>query len=259
MNKYYSTFKIHVLEAFQYKVDLIAIGIMALIYSFALYNLWNTVYTQYQIVGFTLAGMVWYVALAQVIRTCGGRPVKEISESIQNGTIVNYMNKPVNYIWYMATTQLGKHILSFVSSLIICGLFVFSLFGFPNLNLLTLTLVFVTIFLGILINFLLGFILATTAFWIEDANPISWIYDKIIFILGGFLFPIDILPTFFLNIAKYLPISYFIYYPTKLFINFNYKLLLETLIGQGIYIIIFIIMAKYLLYKGTKKLSINGG
>lgn len=259
MNKYYQVFKIYVLESLEYRFDVVASGVMSLIYLFALYNLWNTIYKEFAVVGFTLTAMVWYLALGQIIRTGGGRPVRDLSITIQDGTIINYMNKPISFIWHQASTQFGKHFTQLLSSTIICSVFLYFVVGLPDLKLVLLPLVLIVIGLGLLINFLLGFSLATCAFWVEDAKPIHWMYDKFIFILGGFLFPIDLLPPFFINLAKYLPSSYFIYYPAKLFVNFDFNLFIQVVIGQFIFIILFLLLIKFLLYKGTKKLSVNGG
>lgn len=259
MNKYVATFKIHVQESMQYVTDFFGSGAIALIYVFVFYNLWSTIYQHHQIAGFTLSAMVWYFVVAQILRAGGGRPVKDISQTIQDGTIINYMNKPISFLWLQASTQIGRNFPLLLSSSFFCTIFIFLMLGFPDINLVFVPLFLLTLLVGLLINFLMGFVIATAAFWVEDANPLHWIYDKVIFLIGGLLFPIDLLPNIFVEIARFLPTSYFIYYPAKLLVNFELSLFLEVVAGQIIYIFILVVLAKYLLFKGTKKLSVNGG
>ncbi len=259
MNKYFATFKIHIQESFQYVADLIASGFVTLIYVFIFYNLWRTIYTQHQVAGFTLVAIVWYFGVAQILRATGGRPVKDVSQVIQDGTIINYMNKPISFLWFQASTQIGRNFATFLSSSVLVSVFVFLVMGAPETAWFFIPLAILTILFGLVINFLLGFALATSAFWVEDANPIHWVYDKIVFLLGGLLFPIDLLPDVFMSIARFLPTSYFVYYPAKLLSSFDLALFFEVLIGQIFYLFILVLLVNFLLKKGMKKLSVNGG
>lgn len=259
MNKYISVLKIRVLEALQYRMDIIFQGIGSCIYTFALYHLWKAIYLEQTIGTFTLLALTWYTLLGQAIRSAGGKPVKEISKTIQDGTIVSFINKPLNYLWLQAGTQMGKGLFKSISSILLGGIMLTFLIGIIPLKLIFLVPVLIAITLGIFINFLIGFALSTSAFWIEDANPIHWVYDKTVFILGGFLFPLEILPGVLQSIASKLPTAFFIYYPAKLAVQFSWNLFFHTIIGQAIYIILLIIIGQILLKKGLKNMSVNGG
>ncbi|NCC71259.1 hypothetical protein EOM09_06780 [bacterium] len=120
-------------------------------------------------------------------------------------------------------------------------------------------IVFIVILLGIIVNYLIGFSIATIAFWVEDATPYHWIYDKLLFILGGLLFPLELLPEFLRNIALNLPTSYLLYYPAKLFVQFTWELFWQVLFFQIIFLIAFYGLSLILFRIGIKKVSINGG
>ncbi len=259
MNKYFATFKIHIQESFQYFTDLLGSGFVTLLYVFIFYSLWRTIYAQHQVAGFTLVAIIWYFGVAQILRAAGGRPVKDVSKVIQDGTIINYMNKPISFLWFQASTQIGRNFATLISSSVLVSFFVYLVLGPPETVWFFIPLAILTILFGLVINFLLGFALATSAFWIEDANPVHWVYDKIVFLLGGLLFPIDLLPDFFMKIVRFLPTSYFIYYPAKLFSNFDLALFVEVIMGQILYFVVLVLLVNYLLRKGVKKLSVNGG
>ena len=259
MNKYYATFKIHIQESFQYFIDLVGSGFVTLLYVFIFYYLWSAIYTQHQVAGFTLVAIVWYFGVAQILRAGGGRPVKDISKVIQDGTVINYMNKPISFLWFQACTQIGRNFATLISSSFLVSVFVYLVMGAPDTVWFFIPLAVLTIIFGLVINFLLGFAIATSAFWVEDANPLHWVYDKIVFLLGGLLFPIDLLPDFFMKLARFLPTSYFVYYPARLLSSFELSLFIEVIIGQIVYLSILVLLANYLLKRGMKKLSVNGG
>ena len=148
-----------------------------------------------------------------------------------------------------------KFLTSLIFGIILTSFFV----GFPNIKIFSLPFTFLCIILGISINFLTGFAIATIAFWVEDANPFHWIYDKIIFILGGLMFPLEILLEYLQKVALNLPTAYFLYFPSKLFVNFSFIFFLEILFKQVIIILLLICLVSLLLKIGFKKVSINGG
>lgn len=259
MNKYAAILKIHVLETLQYRFDILFRGVGACVYTFALFHLWKAIYVNQSIGTFTLVALAWYTLLGQAIRGMGGRPVENISRTIQDGTIISFINKPINYLWLQASTIMGKGIFNFISSIILGGIMLNFLIGMIPLKIIYVIPVLIAIIAGVLINFLIGFVLASAAFWIEDAMPIDWVYDKTVFILGGFLFPLELLPGVLQSIATKLPTAFFIYYPTKLAVQFSWQLFFHTIIGQGIYIVTLIVIGQFLLKRGIKKLSVNGG
>lgn len=259
MNKYLATLRIHYLEAMQYRFDILGAGIVNAIYAYTMAHIWKAIYQNNTIAGFTLIGIIWYALIAQVMRTIGGRPVKSISESIQEGTAVNLLNKPLNYMWFQAATEIGKHLPAGMAGLALASIIIGTSIGTPQLQWITLPLALLTVAAGILINYLLAFCIATAAFRIEDAKPLHWIYDKLIFILGGFLFPLEVLPTTLQNIASNLPTAYFIYYPAKLIVHYTPELFIKTITGQAISITALILLGNYLLKRGIKHVNHNGG
>ena len=97
------------------------------------------------------------------------------------------------------------------------------------------------------------------SFWLEDAKSIHFIYQKLVFVLGGMLLPLDIFPQWLENISKSLPFSYIAYYPAKLWVKFSTEAFFSVILWQFIWIVIGIISIYLLFRLVSKKLSINGG
>lgn len=86
-----------------------------------------------------------------------------------------------------------------------------------------------------------------------------WIYQKFIFILGGFLIPLDLYPDWLQVIAKALPFSAMIYGPSKLFIAPSWGFLAEVLLLQAAWIIALGTALMFSYRRGVTYLTVNGG
>jgi ABC-2 type transport system permease protein len=97
------------------------------------------------------------------------------------------------------------------------------------------------------------------AFVTEDVSSFRLIYQKLVFILGGLMIPLDFLPEWLQGIARVLPFNLTTYAPAKLFVAFTWaqfwqiiplQLLWLAIIGSGL----------WLQYRwATRRLDVNGG
>ena len=97
-----------------------------------------------------------------------------------------------------------------------------------------------------------------TEFYIEDANPLYWVYSKFILVLGT-IFPIEYFPASLQPIISYSPIYVVSYGPAKLFVNFSFSLWCRVIGAQIIYLGLTYLLCSLLYKKGVKKLNVNGG
>jgi ABC-2 type transport system permease protein len=101
-------------------------------------------------------------------------------------------------------------------------------------------------------------IVGLSAFWIEDAEPVYWIVDKSIMMLGGSYVPIALMPSYMQSIANFSPfgLTYLIThtaYPT--WAN-DWWYLLGM---QWAWIVILGLIMLVLFAKARRRVSVNGG
>ena len=109
----------------------------------------------------------------------------------------------------------------------------------------------------VLISLLYRFNLS--AFLVEDVSPFMWIYQKFIFILGGFLIPLDFYPGWLQVIARALPFSAMIYGPSKLFVAPTPGLLANVMLMQALWILALGTILVFSYRRGVAYLTVNGG
>ncbi|MEJ2749950.1 MAG: ABC-2 family transporter protein, partial [Anaerolineae bacterium] len=97
------------------------------------------------------------------------------------------------------------------------------------------------------------------AFVTEDIFSFRLIYQKLVFILGGLMIPIDFLPDWLQRIARILPFSLTTYAPAKLFVAFDAAQFRQIVITQVIWLVIIgaVLFRQY--RWASRRLVVNGG
>jgi ABC-2 type transport system permease protein len=263
MKKYLYIFKATLMENLQYVMNILLgfISFFVLLYIFL--NLWNYIYSDSTslIDGYSKTQMIWYVVVTEIMwfGTRNQTLTRQISNDIKSGTIAYNINKPYNYMFYIIARHLGEITIKFFLFLGVGILFGYLFIGsLPNFSIGTIPILIPVFFLSILINSFIRIGISLISFWIEDAGPFHWIYDKLIIVIGT-LFPVEVFPMWLQPFIKCSPIYVITYGPAKLVINFSYQMFLKVLFAQGLYIIITISLLMLLYQRGAKKLNVNGG
>ena len=102
-------------------------------------------------------------------------------------------------------------------------------------------------------------LIGLAAFVVEETNSFEWIYQKFVFILGGFLLPLDMFPEWLQKIAYALPFPYMMYAPARLFVKPDIDLFWQMLTGQIIWVVVFVALLSFVYQRSERFLTINGG
>lgn len=188
------------------------------------------------------------------------RVARSIMRDIQSGTIEVLFSKPIPYLWYKVFYQIGMHAYPFILISFFGSILLALVFGVPQ----TMTtsfffLTFVATFLlGILLCSLLYTLIGLAAFWIEDINPIYWVVDKGVMILGGSYLPVGLFPPLMYKIALWSPFgaSYFV---THTVYEGWAQLWVTQLLIQTVWVLVLGILVMSVFYKARQKVSVNGG
>lgn len=190
--------------------------------------------------------------------------LREISRSImadvQSGNVEVLFNKPVSYLMYRVWWQIGSGLYPFLVATILGSIALALIVGIPQTMTIGIFLpTFLIVFIGAtILSLVLYSIIGLLAFWIEEVNPIFWIVDKAIMILGGSYLPVALFPTLMYSIALYSPFGASQFITHTVYDSWQtqwYKLIgIQTAWILGLLAILF-----FLFRKARKKVSVNGG
>jgi ABC-type uncharacterized transport system permease subunit len=96
------------------------------------------------------------------------------------------------------------------------------------------------------------------SFWVEDINPVFWVVDKAVMILGGSYLPVALFPGLMYKIAVYSPFgaSQFVSHASASAWFSEWPLLVGV---QFFWIALFAVAVITVFNLARKKVSVNGG
>jgi ABC-2 type transport system permease protein len=217
------------------------------------------------IVGYRFEDIVAYYLLTMVSRAFSSMPglASGIALQIRNGEIKKFLVQPVDLLSFLMLTRVA-HKLAYYS--VALGPFALVFFlcrgffvdGWPEAHVL---LAFIA---ALLMGFLLGFFLEACigliGFWFLEVSSLLFVYMLLNFFLSGHMFPLDMLPAWARLIVDVLPLKYLAYFPAAVFLG---KIsgwdLAAGLITQALWLLLFIVLARWAFRRGVRRYSGFGG
>lgn len=180
---------------------------------------------------------------------------------IRQGDLAKYLVKPFPYYWLKFIEETPYRVLQGVY-----GVIAISIMSILFKNFIQITLNPQIILIGLICGILAFFIsftykmcLGLLAFWLKEIRGITQLLEILAIIFAGYILPIEMLPASLKTIAYFLPFSYIIYFPVKIFqgglVSFDF---IKIISGQVIWLIIFILINRLEWKQGIKTFTAIG-
>lgn len=197
---------------------LAVVAVFYLMVTGVLSGLWSTAARANggEIVGYSAVALVWYVATTEsAVTSIPVRMIEDIGDAIASRRIELEMLRPASVLAIRVATELGAVLprlavssgLGFAFAWITAG----APLSWPGLALTAPALV-----LAVLVNIVIQHAFAAGAFWISEAKSAWFLYQKLVFIVGGMLLPLEVLPHRLEVAAKFSPFAAVAYVPGRL-------------------------------------------
>lgn len=261
--KYTVIYRAVLMENLQYAAN-IAMGFFGyFVFIFIFIKLWDYIYQAPEelIAGYTKEQMIWYVMMTEMIwfGSNTGAVARQVTADIRGGNIAYLMNKPYHYTLYILAKYTGEWSIRLpMYALLAVAIGTVMVGAIPGFRLVTVPVMILCVILGITINAVFKMCISLLSFWIEDAAPFQWLYDKLLLVVGT-VFPIEIFPLSLQPLFKLTPIYTVCYGPAKLIVDFQGEKCAEILSVQILYLAAGLAMMFLIYRKGVKKLYVNGG
>lgn len=185
---------------------------------------------------------------------------RAIMQDVQSGNVEILFSKPISYLSYRMWWQVGGGLYPFVVMSIVGSIVLAFIVGIPAT--MSLAIFVPTIILVVLLSTFLSLLLYTVvgllAFWIEDINPVFWIVDKAVMILGGSYLPVALFPNFMYKIALWSPFGASQFITHTVYETWATDWIMKIGI-QIFWILATAIISLIIFAKARKKISVNGG
>jgi ABC-2 type transport system permease protein len=265
MNKYRQAFLVGLQSNLVYRWNFAVRGVFSLVQLAVVFILWGAVYADTPVVGgFAFGQTLTYFALLVVLQFFTGafNEDYQISEEIRNGLINQFLLKPIDYflyrlsIFFSARTVSGAIVLVPAAAVLILfhgrlvlppGAWRFAL-GAP------------AVVMSAFIQFSIAYCFGMLTFWLLEIQGLVILSMAVESILGGQLFPLDLLPAGVFRAAQFLPFYYQTYFPAAIFSG----RISQALAFQGLFIQLFWTLAlvalnRLLWIRGLRRHTAVGG
>lgn len=221
-------------------------------------SLWGAVVeeTGGRVASYDYRALIWYVVAAQsAVIGIMPRQIEEIGDDIGGGTIAVEMLRPVSVVLFRIATGLGDALVRSGVAFMIGAAFVAVTVGLPP-NGAAALLTLPAIALAVIANMASQYAFGGAAFWVEDAKGAWFLYQKLIFIVGGMLIPLEFFPGAFETVARLLPFIAMAYVPGRLMAGHIEPWLLVVQLG---WIAVLYPAAMLIFRRGERRMQVVGG
>jgi ABC-2 type transport system permease protein len=261
MRKYLAVLKINLLNNLAYPGEILTRSVMIVLFMWIFYQLWRITFDSAGaeiLNGLSLRDTMWYMVLAETLELGRPRLARVISQQVKDGSVAYLLNKPYSFLLYQLSSGLGESLPRMAMLWALGGGAVWALAGQPP-GPLNWLLILLPLAGAWLLHFCVNALIGLAAFITEEVAPFEWIYQKLVFILGGMLIPIDFYPTWLQEIARALPFAYMMYAPARLLVRPEAGLFVQILVGQAFWLAVLGGLLVLAFQRGVRRLAINGG
>lgn len=185
---------------------------------------------------------------------------RTIMRDVQSGAVEVLFSKPISYVAYRMWWQIGEGLYPFAIISAAGSIVLAIAIGVPSTMMLTIFIptLILAILLGSLLSLALYTCIGLLAFWIEDVNPVFWIVDKMVMILGGSYLPVALFPEYMYKISMWSPFGATQFITHTVYETWTTDWFIKSGI-QAAWIVIIWVLVAVLFTKARQKVSINGG
>jgi ABC-2 type transport system permease protein len=208
------------------------------------------------VVGYSAVALTWYIATSEATTLAlNVRMIDELGADIGSGAIAVELLRPASVLWVRVAAELGRA-LPRLCVIVPAGaaLATITAGGPPHWG--ALALAAPSIALALVANVVAQHAFAASAFWLRNAGTAWYLYQKLVFVLGGMLIPLEVFPGWLERVARFLPFRAMAYAPARLAAG---HLEPSLLVEQVAWIAVLAVVTAAVFAAGERRLQVAGG
>jgi len=168
-----------------------------------------------ELAGYSAVALTWYIVTSEAaIVAVNARHIEDIGADIAQGTVAVELLRPASVLGVRMATEVGRG-LPKVAALWGAGAVVATVVAGGPPRPATLFLAGPSLVLAIVANLFAQHAVASIAFWVRAAGSVWFLYLKAVFITGGMIIPLELLPDGVQHAAMLMPFRAMAYVPAR--------------------------------------------
>lgn len=263
--KYHQAFLVGLQSNIVYRWNFAVRGFFSLFHLAVVFILWGAAFAgSGSIGGFDLRQTLTYFVTLLVLQffISAFNEDYQISEEIRNGLINQFLLKPINYFAYrfsiFVAARLVSGLLIFLPLLVALPV-IWPYLTFP-LDGWRFAIGFPALLLSALIQFSIAYCFGLLTFWFLEIQGFVILSMAIETVLGGQIFPLDLLPASIYRVAQFLPFYYQMYFPGAIFTGrIEFPEAVRGLGIQAVWVLVLLVINQVLWARGLRRHTAVGG
>jgi len=198
------------------------------------------------------------MSIAAILQTSADWTLNRL---VSTGDIFRYLCRPQDFMGLLLSESVGAGLVNCV----VVGIpamvlsYTFSGAGLPDLP--NLLLFIPSLMIAFFLNFLIDFLTGLSVFAFQSIRGVMNAKDTAILVLSGALVPLPFYPPGVRTVLEWLPFQALYNAPARILADGSAGLTeaLPFLVRQGVWVVLFFILARVLFSTGLRKLVVNGG
>lgn len=208
------------------------------------------------VAGYSAASLTWYVFAAEAaVCAIDLRLIEQVGADIAHGTVAVEMLRPLHVVAVRLAVEAGRS-LGRLAVLAGVGTVAAWLLVGPPPDPLRAPLAVVSLVLAVVANLAAQHVVAAASFWLRDVRATWFLWQKAVFILGGMLLPLEVLPDALLRVALWCPFMTMAYAPARLAAGHGGVALVGA---QLLWLAVLVGLAVVVFARGQRRLEVVGG
>jgi ABC-2 type transport system permease protein len=265
LNKYRQAFLIGLQSNIVYRWNFAVRGFFSLFHLAVVFILWGAAFESTpDIGGFDVRQTLTYFVTVLTLQffVSAFNEDYQISEEIRNGLINQFLLKPINYFAYRFSIFVAARLVSgglIFIPLLVALPFIGEYLTFP-LDPWRFAIGIPAIFLSAMIQFCIAYCFGMLSFWFLEIQGFVILSMAIETVLGGQIFPLDLMSPDFFAASMLLPYPYQMYFPAAIFTGrFGFEESLWCLGIQACWVGIILTLGQGLWRRGLRRHTAVGG
>ena len=209
-----------------------------------------------EIVGYSVVAVTWYALAAEAATvSLNMRTIELICDDIASGAVATELLRPAPVLGVRISMSVGAALPRLGLCCATAAVLGPIIGGAPP-SAAGLALAIPALVMAITCNLVAQHAVAAVAFWVRDIRAIWFLYQKIVFVLGGMILPLQVLPDAFERVAMALPFMAMAYVPSRLAAGFVEP---GLLVLQVFWLGVLLVAARAAFGAGERRLQVVGG
>jgi ABC-2 type transport system permease protein len=160
--------------------------------------------------------VVWYLALTEIVALAIGYAFRQIQDEILDGSVTALLVRPVGYVALTGAQELGRMSAKIAALALPGAALAYWLTGKAPFGVAIVPAVAVSVMAGAANLLAMQVLVGLSTAWFGTARPVFFIAQKLMFVLGGLILPLDAYPAVLVKIAWLTPFPAMLYAPASL-------------------------------------------